>query len=153
MEQRFFLRKVYFDPFQMVAVAQRLEKQHVKVEPYAQTVPNLTAATSNLFDLIQSRSLVLYPNAGMRLAVARAVIHEARAAGASTSSSRATRSISSLRCRWLHLLPCAARVRALIIRIGDSGSATATLPGCGRCGACRWSWVRDKEDPDARADR
>jgi phage terminase large subunit-like protein len=74
--KRFHLRKVYFDPFQMVAVAQSLEKEHVKIEPYAQTVPNLTAATSNLFDLIQSRSILLYPDAGMRLAVARAVIHE-----------------------------------------------------------------------------
>ena len=72
-KERFRLRKVYFDPFQMVSVAQQLEKQHVKIEPYAQTVPNLTAATSNLFDLLQSRSLVLYPDAGMRLAIGRAV--------------------------------------------------------------------------------
>ena len=73
---RFRLRKVYFDPFQMVAVAQRLEKQFIKIEPFAQTVPNLTEATSNLFDLIQSRSIVLYPDAAMRLAVSRAVTHE-----------------------------------------------------------------------------
>jgi phage terminase large subunit-like protein len=73
---RFRLRKVYFDPFQMVAVAQWLAKQGVKIEEFAQTVPNLTAATSNLFDLIQSRSIVLYPDAGMRLAISRAIIHE-----------------------------------------------------------------------------
>ena len=75
-KKRFRLRKVYFDPYQMAAVAQRLAKAHVKIEEYPQTVPNLTAATSNLFDLIQSRSIVLYPDAGMRLAISRAVLHE-----------------------------------------------------------------------------
>src|SRR5580765_5757705 len=37
---------------------------------------NLTAATSNLFDLISVRQIVLYPDAGMRLAVSRAIIVE-----------------------------------------------------------------------------
>jgi phage terminase large subunit-like protein len=74
--QRFVLRQVLFDPFQMAAVSQRLAKAHVPIEEYPQTVPNLTAATQNLFDLIQSRSLVLYPDAAMRLAASRAVIVE-----------------------------------------------------------------------------
>jgi phage terminase large subunit-like protein len=73
---RFQLRKVYFDPFQMVSVAQRLAKQCVKIEEFAQTIPNLTAATSNLFDLISARQLILYPDAAMRLAVSRAIIVE-----------------------------------------------------------------------------
>ena len=55
---------------------QRLAEAHVPIEEYPQSVPNLTAATQNLFDLIQSRSLVLYPDAAMRLAVSRAVIVE-----------------------------------------------------------------------------
>ena len=74
--RRFVLRQVLFDPFQMASTAQRLAKAHLPVEEYPQTVPNLTAATSNLFDLIQSRQLVLYPDAAMRLAVSRAVIVE-----------------------------------------------------------------------------
>jgi phage terminase large subunit-like protein len=74
--KRYHLRKVWFDPFQMVSVAQRLAKAHVPVEEFAQTVPNLTVATSNLFDLIQARSLALYPDADMRLAASRAVIVE-----------------------------------------------------------------------------
>ena len=74
--QRFVLRQVLFDPFQMAAVSQRLAKAHVPIEEYPQTVPNLTAATSNLFDLIQSRSIALYPDAAMRLAVSRAIIVE-----------------------------------------------------------------------------
>jgi hypothetical protein len=36
----------------------------------------LTAATSNLFDLISARQLVLYYDAGMRLAASRAIIVE-----------------------------------------------------------------------------
>ena len=78
----FFIRKVWFDPFQMAAVSQRLAKAHVKIEEFPQhsqpppSIPNLTAATSNLFDLIQARQLVLYPDAGMRLAISRAIVTE-----------------------------------------------------------------------------
>ena len=74
--QRYILRQVLFDPFQMASTAQRLAKALVPIEEYPQTVPNLTAATQNLFDLIQSRQLVLYPDAAMRLAVQRAIITE-----------------------------------------------------------------------------
>jgi hypothetical protein len=37
--------------------------ERLPVEEYPQTVPNLTAATSNLFDLISVRQIVLYPDA------------------------------------------------------------------------------------------
>ncbi len=60
----------------MQASAQRLAKAGMPIEEYPQTVPNLTAATSNLFDLIQSRSIALYSDAAMRLAVSRAIIVE-----------------------------------------------------------------------------
>src|SRR5262249_166653 len=70
-------RRVYFDPFQLVSVMQRLQRAGgVKVQEFAQTVPNLTAATQNLYDLIASRSLMLYPDAAMRLAISRAIMHE-----------------------------------------------------------------------------
>jgi phage terminase large subunit-like protein len=73
---RFMLKKIYFDPWQMVALSQRLSKQLVRIEEFPQTVPNLTNATQNLYDLIQSRSIVLYSDAAMRLAISRAVMHE-----------------------------------------------------------------------------
>jgi phage terminase large subunit-like protein len=73
---RYRLRAVWFDPFQMMSVAQRLTKAHIPIEEYPQTVPNLTATTTNLFDLIQARQLVLYPDAAMRLSVSRAIIVE-----------------------------------------------------------------------------
>ena len=73
---RFRLRQVLFDPYQMAAVAQRLARERMPIEEYPQTVPNLTATTSNLFDLISARQLVLYPDAGMRLAISHAIIVE-----------------------------------------------------------------------------
>jgi phage terminase large subunit-like protein len=43
---------------------------------FPQTPANLTEASQNLFELIQDRNLVAYPDAGMRLAISRAVALE-----------------------------------------------------------------------------
>src|SRR5262249_47537791 len=74
--RRFRLRGVWFDPYQMQALAQRLGSLRLPMTEFPQTVPNLTAATSNLFDLIQARQLVLYPDEAMRTSVSRAVLVE-----------------------------------------------------------------------------
>ena len=74
--KRFVLRAIWYDPFQMAGSAQRLAKAGMPIEEYPQTVSNLTAATSNLFDLIQSRSIAFYSDAAMRLAISRAIIVE-----------------------------------------------------------------------------
>ena len=50
---RFQIRQILFDPYQMAAVSQRLARERLPIEEYPQTLPNLTAATSNLFDLIR----------------------------------------------------------------------------------------------------
>jgi terminase large subunit-like protein len=76
LRKRFRVRKVLFDPYQMVASAQRLARQGVKMEEFPQSVPNLTAASQNLFELLQGRTLQLYPNAGIRLAMSRAIAIE-----------------------------------------------------------------------------
>jgi hypothetical protein len=73
---RFHVVEVRFDPWQMQATAQRLLRQGVRIEEFPQSVPNLTAASQNLFELIQGRNLVLYPDAAMRLAISRAVAIE-----------------------------------------------------------------------------
>ena len=73
---RFRIRQILFDLYQMAAVSQRLARERLPIEEYPQTVPNLTAVTSNLFDLISARQLVLYPDAEMRLAISRAIIVE-----------------------------------------------------------------------------
>jgi phage terminase large subunit-like protein len=76
LKRRFQLRQVRYDPYQMVSTAQRLAKAGIPIEEFPQSNPNLTAASQNLFDHIESRALVLYPDAGMRLAVSRAVAIE-----------------------------------------------------------------------------
>jgi phage terminase large subunit-like protein len=76
LAQRFQVRKILFDPFQMQATAQRLERAGLPIEEFPQSSPNLTAASQNLYELIQSGALVCYPDAAMRLAISRAVAVE-----------------------------------------------------------------------------
>jgi phage terminase large subunit-like protein len=73
---RFAVRSIRFDPYQMQAVAQRLQKRGLPVQEFPQTVPNLTIASQGLWELIESRGLILYPDAAMRLAASRAIAIE-----------------------------------------------------------------------------
>jgi phage terminase large subunit-like protein len=76
LSERFKVRQVLFDPYQMQATAQRLARNGIKIEEFPQTTANLTLASQNLFDLIKGRNLVLYPDDAMRLAAIRAVALE-----------------------------------------------------------------------------
>jgi hypothetical protein len=76
LSKRFAVRKILFDPWQMQAVAQRLTKTGLRITEFPQTVSNLTAASTNLFELLQGRNIVLYPDANMRLAISRAIAVE-----------------------------------------------------------------------------
>jgi Phage Terminase len=67
---------VLYDPWQMQATAQRLVKAGLPLVEFPQSSPNLTAATQNLFDLIESQSLLLYPDPAMRVAIQQAVAIE-----------------------------------------------------------------------------
>jgi len=60
----------------MQASAQRLTAQGIPMVEFPQSVPNLTAATSNLYELVKGRNLQVYPDAEMRLAVQRSVAVE-----------------------------------------------------------------------------
>jgi hypothetical protein len=73
---RFQVAEVRFDLWQMQAVAQRLMKLGVPMREFPQSVPNLTAAGSNLFELIKGRGIVFYPDDGIRLAMNRAIAIE-----------------------------------------------------------------------------
>ena len=55
----------------MAASAQRLIAAGLPMEEFPQSLPNLTAASQNLYELIQSGGLVVYPDPGMRLAISR----------------------------------------------------------------------------------
>jgi phage terminase large subunit-like protein len=72
----FYVRQVFYDPWQLVALAQRLQKARVPMVEFPQSVGNLTEASSNLYDLIQGRNLTVYPDPALRLAISRAVAVE-----------------------------------------------------------------------------
>ncbi len=74
--QRFAVRRILSDPYQMAATMQRLQKRGLPIREFPQSVPNLTLASQGLYELIESRSLILYPDAAMRLAASRAVAIE-----------------------------------------------------------------------------
>jgi phage terminase large subunit-like protein len=76
MLERFQVRKVLYDPYQMQSVAQRMLSNRVPMEEFPQSVPNLTEASTNLYELIKGRNLSLYPDEQIRLAISRAVAVE-----------------------------------------------------------------------------
>jgi len=76
LSRRFQIKKVLYDPFQLASSMQRLAKQGLRTEEFVQNSANLTAASQNLFDLVQSQGIILYPDSAMRLAVSRAVAVE-----------------------------------------------------------------------------
>ena len=76
LHQRFRIRKIKFDPYQLQASAQRLRARGLPMEEFPQSVPNLTEASQNLFELVKSGNIVLYPDADIRLAFQRAVAKE-----------------------------------------------------------------------------
>jgi phage terminase large subunit-like protein len=76
LNKRFWVQKVSYDPFQLVAVAQRLSRDGLKMDEFPQTPANLTAASQNLFAIIKGRNLVVYPDADIRRAISRAIAIE-----------------------------------------------------------------------------
>ena len=71
LKHRFRLREVRFDPYQTQASAQRLRQAGINMVEFPQSMPNLTSASQNLFELIKAQNLVAYPDADLRLAVQR----------------------------------------------------------------------------------
>jgi hypothetical protein len=76
MMRRFAVRGVFYDPYQMVAVAQRLQQAGVPMRECPQTSSYLTEIGTNLYELIKGRGLIAYPDSDIRLAVSRAVAIE-----------------------------------------------------------------------------
>ena len=101
LRRRFRVREVRFDPYQLVAVAQRLTAAGLPMIEFPQSVPNLTEASTNLYELLKGRNLVAYADDDLLLAVSRCVALEDQprmenrerkaVAQRSTSSSRSRR--------------------------------------------------------------
>jgi phage terminase large subunit-like protein len=73
---RFRIMQVRYDPWQMQAVAQHLLRQRLPMEEFPQSIPNLTEASNNLYELISGHNIRLYADDVMRLAVSCAVADE-----------------------------------------------------------------------------
>jgi phage terminase large subunit-like protein len=73
---RFAVRGVFYDPYQMAAVAQRLQQVGVPMREFPQTVGNLTEIGTNLYELIKARGIIVYPDADLRLAISRSIAVE-----------------------------------------------------------------------------
>jgi phage terminase large subunit-like protein len=71
--RRFNVRGVHYDPYQMAAVAQRLQVAGIPMREYAQTTANLTAMGSNLYELVKGNNIVVYADDAIRLAVSRTI--------------------------------------------------------------------------------
>ena len=95
LHQRFSIVKCLFDPYQMASTAQRLAKHGVAVEEFPQTVGNMTAASQQLYELVQGQRLILYPDAAMRLAAIRTVAVET-ARGFRITKDKAAHKIDSI---------------------------------------------------------
>jgi phage terminase large subunit-like protein len=76
LAQRFRVRKVFFDPYQMQATAQRLTRAGVSIDEFPQTSASLTEISQGLYELILGRNLQVYRDDAIRLAVSRAVAIE-----------------------------------------------------------------------------
>lgn len=74
--RRFRIRKVLYDPWQFQRSAQALAKAGLPMEEYPQSMPNLTAMSTNLYELLKGGNLIAYPDPDVRLAVQRAVAVE-----------------------------------------------------------------------------
>ena len=76
LRRRFRIRECLFDPFQMQATAERLQRAGINMREFPQTVGNLTEASSNLYELIKGSNVILYPDPAIRTAVQKSVAIE-----------------------------------------------------------------------------
>jgi phage terminase large subunit-like protein len=74
--RHFIARAIRFDPWQMQAVAQRLRAAGLPMIEFPQSVPNLTEASTNLYEIIKNQNLIAYADPDIRLAMSRAVALE-----------------------------------------------------------------------------
>lgn len=73
LNRGYYLGIVHYDPYQLHDLSGRLRSDGVPMVEYAQSVPNLTAMGTNLYELISAGNIILYPDATMRTAASHAV--------------------------------------------------------------------------------
>src|SRR5580704_4925620 len=76
LNRRFYVKEIRYDPYQLVAVAQRLTAAGLPMVEFPQTVPNLTEASTSLYEAIKGRNITVYPDYEIRVAISRTVALE-----------------------------------------------------------------------------
>jgi hypothetical protein len=76
LHRRFAVRVISYDPWAFVSSAQRLRMRGLPMCEVAQTPANLTSASAALYELIVNGDLVVYPDGGLRAAIASATTVE-----------------------------------------------------------------------------
>jgi phage terminase large subunit-like protein len=76
LSERFEVKEIRYDPYQLIAMAQRLRANQLPMIEFTQSVPNLTESSTNLYELIKSRNLAVHADSDIRLAISRAVALE-----------------------------------------------------------------------------
>jgi phage terminase large subunit-like protein len=127
---RFAVQSVSYDPYQLEGLGQRLRAKGVNAVALDQTLGNLTAAASGLFELFQGRNIALYPDPDVREAVLNAAVKEA-------TSGRGYRLCKEKPSKKIDL--CAALSFACLKALKDGAgcansfaNALAILPALGR---------------------
>jgi phage terminase large subunit-like protein len=110
LRQRFAVRSVSYDPYQLEGSAQRLRTKGIPMVALDQTSGNLTAAADRLFELFQGRNIALYPDPDVREAVLNASVKE---------TSRGYRLTKERPSKKIDL--CAALSFAALTAIGELG--------------------------------
>jgi phage terminase large subunit-like protein len=73
LQERFWLTGVYFDPWQLSALAQRLTDAGLSMEEFPQTLGNLTAMGENLLALFKDRNIEIYADGDLAQSLRNAV--------------------------------------------------------------------------------
>jgi phage terminase large subunit-like protein len=73
MRREYNLGQILYDPYQMHDLSTRLKSDGLPMVEYPQSVPNLTDMGQNLYELIKSGNLILYPDEFMRVCASHAI--------------------------------------------------------------------------------
>ena len=76
LRSRFALQSIFFDPWQGIALSQRLTRAGVSMIEWPQTLGNLSLMAGNLLELIKRQQIVCYPSDDLRQAIAKTVAIE-----------------------------------------------------------------------------
>ena len=73
LQDRFSLQGVFYDPWQLSALAQRLTDAGVEMQEFPQTLGNLTAMGENLLSLFKDRNIEIYEDGDLGQSLRNAV--------------------------------------------------------------------------------